>query len=235
MPSVEREPQRHDAQPRHAYVANGGNIAEPTHHGGRGEPEEHAREAKHHHVDARSHPHGLFGPVGIFRAECLPNHGGRRSAYAVGRHEGEEQNANGNGVPRHRVGAEGGDEPNQCNPAHRAERHLHGSPTGHGGDVHHGGRFHAHVLAVHMQVACSRVQMPQCPRKAGGSTNGRGPRGAFYTELRERAHTEDEQRVEHDVDGVPQDQHAHGHGGITGTAKRRIDEKEQKHGTVARE
>ena len=53
------------------------------------------------------------------------------------------------------------------------------------------------------------------------------PIAAPVAELRKRADAEDQERPEHDVDGVGEPEHAHRDGRVAGAAKHGVDEKQQ--------
>ena len=88
------------------------------------------------------------------------------------------------------------------------------------------GRLEPHVRAPHNDASAASPEDQQLHDDADAAAGGRCDRGAGNAEARERTESENEARIEADVDSVRNPQHAHGDRRVTRAAKHGVDQKE---------
>jgi len=232
---VEREGEAHDPERAHAVGEDLGVLREEADEGAGENDEDEADNAEEDGVELGGDFNGGGGAVGSVRAEVLADEGRAGVGETPGGHEGEDDHANGDGVTGEDGTAEDREDFEETDPAGGGDQHLGDAVAGGADDNEEAFGARAQVGPMNADVAGFAGEMPELVEHADAAADVGGDSGTGDAHLGERAPAEDEARIEDEVEGVRQDERAHGKRGVAGSAENGVDDEDEEDGGVAAE
>src|SRR6266853_943580 len=197
--------------------------------------EEQADDAEKDHVVKASAPDGSFRTLGLLGAEVLANEGGGGVAETPARHEDEDKNADGDGVAGERGGAEDADDAHEADPTGMRDEELQNASERHAQETKQDGEVEMNLAAEDTDAFCSAEQAIELVEHADAASGECSQSRAGNAKLGEWSPTENEARIEDEIDDVGDPEQAHGDSGVTSAAEDGVVEKEHHDRSAAAE
>ena len=144
--------------------------------------------------------------------------------------DGEDDEPDGDGVAGDGGGAELTDDPDQKDPARGGDEGLEDAAQGEPEEPEDDRYSEPEIGRPHPDPAAAPKENPELHQNTGAPADRGRHRGPGDPHLGEEPETEDEARIEHDIDGVGDPQDPHGDGRIAGAAKDRVEKKKKRDG-----
>ncbi|EAU65076.1 conserved hypothetical protein [Stigmatella aurantiaca DW4/3-1] len=193
-----------------------------------GEGQEHqAHPAQKENGEEARPPGDALGTLRVPGPQALAHQGADGVAHPPGGLLGEEDDPHDEGVAGHGRAAEAGDDAHQHQPARQAQHGLEDGAAGQPQQGEHRGGLEPQVAPSQAQPSSSPHQAMELVDHPREAPEGGGDRRARHAQAWNGPQAEDEERGQHDVDGVGQEQRPHGGGRIPRAAQDGADEKQR--------
>src|SRR5258708_2717712 len=197
--------------------------------------EEETDDTEKNHVVKAGSPHGSLRALGLLGAEVLADEGGSGVAEAPTRHEDEDDNADGDGVAGERGGAEDADDAHEADPTGRRNEEMQNAVERHAQETKQDGEVEMNLAAEDTDAFCSAEQAIELVEHADAASGECSQSRAGNAKLGEWSPTENEARIEDQIDDVGDPEQAHGDSGVTSAAEDGVVEKEHHDRSAAAE
>src|SRR6266851_5698073 len=188
--------------------------------------EEQADDAEKDHVVKTGAPDGGFRTLGLLGAKVLANEGGGGVAETPARHEYEDKNADGDGVAGERGGAEDTDDAHEANPTSVRDHELQYASQRDTQQAKQDSEVEMNLAAQDANALGAAEETIELVEHANATSGECSESRTGNAKLGEWSPTEDEARIEDEIDDVGDPEQTHGDGGVTGAAEDGVVEKE---------
>src|SRR5579884_167243 len=173
---------------------------------------------KQHVIEARA-PYGAFRALGPFCAEVLADERGCGVTQSPGRQDDENQDAYRDGIAGKSIRAKDADDAHEADPARMRDRKLQNARQRNPQQPQQNAKMQTNLAAQDSNAFRAAKQAVELIGDSDASARKSGQRGARYAQLGKWPQSEDQARIEDEVDDVRYPQQAHGNGCVSRAAE----------------